>query len=165
MTDAATVLLGNDAATPPPAAPNAAPLSVSEADAQITRMTTDKAFRDRLLSGDVEARAAWKRASEAKANGSETDALLDGTVQGRDALGTVENFRNLGLTDAAIRQALDGTPVSKSEYRMAKVIKAEKLSDREFTKKWSAGDVAASREMLLLNIILTNGVAGEQTGF
>ena len=63
----------------PPAPPPtlAKPDNVTEADAQIAFMVGDKAFRERLLSGDAAATREFFAAHEAKDSGDKVDQLLD----------------------------------------------------------------------------------------
>jgi hypothetical protein len=155
---------------PPPPKPPALPVptTVSEADAQIARMIIDRKFGDRLLNGDPVALREFHAAHEAKENESgQVDQLLDGkspvlqTGEGQlpiqAQLDVIESFRILGLSDGAIREAFEGTPVSKAELETVRLFRERRLADKEFTKRYLSGDLEARREMTLANIVLTNG--------
>ena len=47
-----------------------------------------------------------------------------------------------------------------AEYAAAKVLHAQRMSDREWSARFLAGDKSAAREMKLLEIIITNGPEG-----
>jgi hypothetical protein len=53
---------------------------------------------------------------------------------------------------------IDGMPVSKEEQQAARLLKATRLGDEAWTKKFLANDFAARREMKLINLILVSEV-------
>jgi hypothetical protein len=155
---------------PPPPPALAKPDTVSAADAQLAAMVNDPAFRTRLLAGDAAARREFFAAHEAKDSGDKLDQLLDqsaefplfetvapGQLPIRAQVEVVNDMRSLGISDGSIRQAFDGTPVSKAEFAAVKLWKDTAMADRDFTARWLGGDLKAQREMTLANIVLTNG--------
>jgi hypothetical protein len=158
---------------PPPPPKQAVPKDAKEADAQLESMKNDKAFRERLLRGDVAATQEWNAAHVVKAKGDEFSQVLDGTVEApffetvtggrlpiRQQIEQVEEFRKLGISDASIRQAFEGAPVSAAEYAAAKLRHDELLSNKEWVARWMSGDVAAKREMTLAQIAISSRAEG-----
>jgi hypothetical protein len=151
----------------------APPGNATEAAAKITALVHDPKFRDRLLSGDHEALQEWNGAHAVYGAGYTADELLDenataplfkGAVGGPSPaqLGTVELFRSVGISEPAIRQFFEGKPVSRAEHRLVEVWKSERMSNKEWTARYLGGDKGAQREMMLANIVLSNGYEGQQ---
>jgi hypothetical protein len=164
-----------DPGQPPPKPPVLdKPATVSAADAQIAFMINDKAFADRLLGGDRAATAEFNAAHEVKENeAGKIDQLLDGNAEFplfqmgvpgqlpiQAQVAEVDAMRTLGLSDGAIRQAFEGTPVPKAEYEMVRMLKERLLSDKDFIEKFLSGNMEAARQMKLVQIVLTNGYVG-----
>lgn len=156
---------------PPPPPKLEAPKDAKEAATQLEFMTNDKAFTDRLLRGDVAARQEWDSAHAVQAQGDDLDQIFNGTatpalfetVTGgqlpiRQQIVQVEEFRELGIPDGAIRQAFKGGPVSDAEYAAAKLWHDEHISNKEWVSRWMSGDVVAKREMTLAQIAISSRV-------
>lgn len=150
-----------------------APGNATEAAAAINGMIHDDKFRTRLLSGDHLALREWNGAHAVHEAGYTADELLDENAKApvfKNAaggptpaqLGTVELFRNLGISEPAIRQFFEGKPVPRAEYRLVEVWKSERMSNKEWAGRYLAGDKGAAREMMLANVVLSNGYEGEQ---
>jgi hypothetical protein len=85
------------------------------------------------------------------------ETTVNGELNSYKIATTVADLRERGLDDATIRQAISNAPVSASERDAAKELRAVRLSDKEWTAKWLAGDRSAQKEMTLLNIIISGG--------
>lgn len=158
---------------PPPPPKLEAPKDAKEAATQLEFMTNDKAFVARLTSGDVAARQEWDSAHAVQAQGDDLDQIFNGTATPalfetttggqlpiRQQIEQVDDFRKIGISDASIRQAFKGAPVSAAEYAAAKLRHDELISNKEWVARWMSGDVAAKREMTLAQIAISSRAEG-----
>jgi len=156
-----------DPTTQPPVS---APANPVEASAQLTARTSDPAWAEKFFAGDVAARrefadltaAVAKRdpIAEAIAGTAPTPGIettINGELGSRIMADVVQTFRGAGLSDGAIRQALEGQKVTKQELEAAKRFQEMRHGDAEWVKKLLSGDYAAKRESLLLSIIFSVG--------
>jgi hypothetical protein len=90
------------------------------------------------------------------------EVTTSGEISTANAIKTVETLRDAGLTDPQIKQALSGAPVSKAEYEAVRIIKSDRLGNREWTQRYLAGGAQERREMLLINTIISNGYVGQE---
>jgi hypothetical protein len=155
-------------------APSATPTDSIGAKARLDALSADPEWSKKFFAGDQAARAEFARLTGQVAAGNPTaDALagakpsetfeLETTVGGqlntRNRADAVAGLRELGLGDAVVAQAIDGAAVSEHEVAMATQAKAMRLSDKTWTDRYLAGGLAEKREMGLLNVILSSGVA------
>ena len=71
----------------------------------------------------------------------------------------VEMFRDAGLTDDVIHQAMRGSEVSevsRSEYMAAKALKSARFGDEAWVARWLKGGWSEQREMLHINTIVSS---------
>ena len=67
-------------------------------------------------------------------------------------------FREIGISDAVIRQTLTDQEVTQAEHDAVSKWKADRLRDQDWTKKYLAGDGDQVRDMLLANIVLSSNI-------
>ena len=81
-----------------------------------------------------------------------------GQLNSRDLASTVEMFRDAGLTDEVINQAMRGgeVVVSRAEYMAAKALKSARLGDEAWSRRWLKGGWSEQREMLQINTIVSS---------
>jgi hypothetical protein len=166
-----------EAPAPAPQTPQASP---EDPGTKLRRLEADKGWRDRLDAGDSATRDEWKAliAAEAGADRSD-DPRLDGILSGETAtppsfesltsgqlstaslIEAVRQMKELGISDAAIKDAVNGGKISRAEYDMVRRFQAERESDRSWVEKvharWPTG-LAEKREHRLIHIALTSEV-------
>jgi hypothetical protein len=170
---ATDTLAAMDAALHPP--PPIKPADAQDARARLDRLTADKSFADRLLTGDIAAKKEFESLIAAAAAGDDVNDAIAGiqepapifeTTAGdqlnrRDLASIVDTFRDGGLSNDAIEQALNGSEVSRSEYAAAKALQSARHGDEGWRERFLKGNWPEQREQLLLNIILTSAIRQE----
>jgi hypothetical protein len=153
------------------------PSTPNEARARLNALSSDKEWGAKFVSGDADAHQEFKGLTElsarADAETDRIDAVLDGkaavpmfetTTDGelptRHLVSAVDGLRELGISDGAVRQALEGDKVTRAEHEMAKHHREAMHSNPDWVKKFLAGEHGARRESLLLSIILSSDVEG-----
>ena len=68
----------------------------------------------------------------------------------------VNTFRDAGLTDEVINQAMRGGEVSRAELIAAKALKSARSGDEAWVARWLKGGWSEQREMLHINTILSS---------
>jgi hypothetical protein len=158
------------------AAAAAPPSPADQATSKLAELQADPAWRSKLIAGNgpaVKEFSELMAAKSAEPAGDRISKILDGSVEiplleltnggltTRKVVDFVAGLREQGIGDAAIRQVLEENGVSQAEHNMAKQVRADRLANVDFTKKWLSGDREAGREMMLLNIIVSAGVKEE----
>src|SRR5882757_9983693 len=136
------------------------PANATEAQARLDTLKADPAWADRWLAGDTGAQKEYQelRAKINSGAGGEDviAAVMAGalpdlpTTEQRQAVATVEMFRNLGVRDEITRQFLSGKQVSPAEYELVKNWKITQLGDKSpggFVERYLAGDTEAKQKM------------------
>ncbi len=162
-------------AAPPPAAPDSAattPTSAADAQAALNALTADKEWGKALMNGNPAARKQFDDLTRAIANVS-NDVLARETTEATDPLavavtGKEESPRNLrdaiahlktlGLSDAATAEAIKGSVNSSEIYEECLQLQRSRHGDKEWVKKYLAGDYAAVREQTLMSIVLSGAI-------
>jgi hypothetical protein len=90
------------------------------------------------------------------------ETTTDGSLSTINAIKSAEWLREANLTDPQIKQALSGKPVAKAEYEAIKILRSDRLGNKDFVAKWLGGDAQARREMLLMNTVVANGYVGQE---
>jgi hypothetical protein len=171
--EATAALAAMDAALHPQ--PPLKPQDTQDARARLDKLTADKSFADRLLGGDIAAKKEFEELIAASAAGDdvgdrianiqEPAPLFETTTAGqlnrRDLASIVDTFRDGGLSNDAIEQALNGVEVSQAEYGAAKVLQSARHGDEGWRARFLKGNWAEVREQLLLNVILTSAIKHE----
>jgi hypothetical protein len=159
----ATAFLAEMAKAPPPD-----PASPAGARAELNAKLADPAWFSRYTNGSVETQTEFAELTERGA-ADKVDRLIDGTysttpfdftdggVSPHDAMGAAAWLRDAGVEPAAIKQLLEGHPVSKQELQAVEQHRARLLGDPEWTKRMLAGDAAARRDLLLFSLLRVVG--------
>ncbi len=150
-----------------------AQLSPVEAAAKLSELMSDKAWAAKLLSGNAPEAREFQQLMAAKSGGAgdrldqiiagaiEDPALFEtvtaGQLSTRNQMISAEALRDIGVSPAAIRQVFEAKPVPRAEYDAVKNLKADRLGDRDWIKRYLAGDRSAVREMTLMNIVAVGG--------
>ena len=171
--DQATAYLAvMDAKLHPP--PPINPTTPSEARQRIEALVSDKQWGANWVAGHRAEADEYARLSEL-ANQADpvSDAINNNTTPepnlietlGPNELSTrnrglaVEMFRDAGLTDDVIHQAMRGSEVSevsRAEFMAAKALKSARLGDEAWVARWLKGGWSEGREMLLINTIVSS---------
>jgi hypothetical protein len=147
-----------------------APTTPAEARARLNELTSNKEWGARLIAGHVEERREFARLTELANQADEVKDAIDGTtpqphlietvgpgeLSTRDQATTVAMFRDAGLTDDVINQAMRGGEVGRAEYMAAKALKSARHGDAAWCDRFLKGGWAEGREALLMNVILTS---------
>jgi hypothetical protein len=153
-------------------APPAPPANATEASSRLAALSADKAWSGKLLSGDTSATKEFNSLTTMVAEGGDGVAVaMSGVLppaangEMREMAGLTEFLRDTGITDDVIRQTLSGHEVTQAEFDATKRWHDQHMRDKEFTKKWLAGDPEAAKQMTLAHIILGSSVKGVQGSF
>ena len=86
------------------------------------------------------------------------ETVSPGQLNSRDLASTVEMFRDSGLTDDVINQAMRGGEVSqaRAEHMAAKALKSARLGDEAWSHAGSRAAGTKEREMLQINTIVSS---------
>jgi hypothetical protein len=90
------------------------------------------------------------------------ETTTGGQISTYNAMQTAAGLREIGLTDSQIKQAMAGKPVPKAEYDAIKIMRSDRLGNKEWTAKYLSGDAQARREMALMNTVVVNGYEGQE---
>jgi hypothetical protein len=119
---------------------------------------------DRLVSGDPKERAHFEEALKAKAEADPVEVGMSGDLpevpssELRQMAVGAGWLRDIGVSEGAIKEMLSGRQAPHEEYEAVKRWKADALRNSEWTKRLLSGDQEAQRQLVLANIVLTNGV-------
>ena len=171
--DQATAYLAvMDAKLHPP--PPINPTTASEARQRLDALISDKQWGANWIAGHRAEAAEYARLSELadqadpvsdaiNNNTTPEPNLIQTTTAGqlneRDLGSAVSMFRDAGLTDDVINQAMRGgevSEVSRSEYMAAKALKSARFGDEAWVARWLKGGWSEQREMLHINTIVTS---------
>jgi hypothetical protein len=90
------------------------------------------------------------------------EVTTGGSLSTANTIKSAEWLREANLTDPQIKQALSGKPVAKAEYEAIKILRSDRMGNKDFVAKWLGGDAQAKREMLLMNTVIANGYEGQE---
>jgi hypothetical protein len=156
--------------------PPVAPVSAQGARALLDKLTRDPGWGKALLAGDTEVTKQFNDLTTLSAAGDDVaDAVagvaeqaepmieftINGSLSRRDTATAIADFREQGLNDASITQALEGGAVSIAEHRAAQALQSARKNDPAWVKRLLAGDYEARREHTLMCIILSSPVADQ----
>jgi len=147
-------------------------LSPDQARERLDRHFADKDWVSRFERGSPAAKEEFTRLTTQIANGDRLGQILAGndkplpfqTTIGKSAGGddltdadlriAAKTLREAGLNDDAIRQAVEGRPVTKAERNLVQQFKRARESDASWRKALFDGDLEARREHALMAIVL-----------
>jgi hypothetical protein len=154
-----------------PTADAIASMSPADADAKLTELQGNEAWRGRFLEGAptegntfralMERRGPDFQLNQIAAGNTvplpDIDTHLGSELTVRNQVLAAEALRGQGIPSEVIGQALKGEPVSQAEFDAAAKVKADLLGNKEFVVKYLSGDREAVRQMTLLNVISVAG--------
>jgi hypothetical protein len=156
----------------PPAPLN--PTTPRDARRRLDELTSNKEWGARWLAGHSAEGAEYKRLSELANQADEVKDAINNTtpesqsfsietttagqLNRRDLASVIDTFRDSGLSDDSIAQALNGSKVSRAEYMAAKALKSARHGDEGWRQRWLSGGWAEGREQWLLNIVLSSEI-------
>jgi hypothetical protein len=154
-----------DLQQPPPAAPS----TPAEAATRLDQLKSDPAWRDGFLSGSGPQAREYRDLTALAAKGDKVDlamagVLADGPWQESghlEMIAATKMFRELGISDATIKQTLTDYQVTQREHDAVAKWKADRMRDSEWVKKWLSGEGEHARDMMLANIALTSTIKKE----
>jgi hypothetical protein len=162
---------GVDAPAPPPPA--------QDAKSKLDRAMADPEFAKKLFARDAATRREFEALTKAAAESDGSDRLaaivqghdipapagietvFNGALSTRDTKTAVQWMKEAGIGDAAIAESIlgvdvkTGKPYDAATIAQAKAMKAQRLSDPEWTKRLFAGGYTEKRELTLLSVILS----------
>ena len=156
-----------------PAPPPLEPKTPGDAQRRLDLLTKDREWGARYLSGDLTARTEFRALQDQIAGRDLVSETLAGTLPAgnesdfssedrpsRYVLNeTVRMYRDSGISDGAISQALKGTPETPEAIAAVRVFYNQKTSDPEWRAKLLSGDATAKREWMLMSIVLSGAPA------
>ena len=154
-----------DLQQPPPAAPS----TPAEASTRLDQLKSDAGWREQFLSGSGPQVKEWNDLHTLVATGDKVDAamagvLADGPWQDSghlEMIAATKMFRELGISDATIKQTLTDYQITQQEHDVVAKWKADRMRDSEWVKKWLSGEGEHARDMMLANIVLTSTIKKE----
>ena len=146
-------------------------LTPSEASERLTARSADKGWRSKVLAGNGPEVQEFQALSAKRDEASRIDAALSGAEPAGIEMTSDENpltvrqmataagwLREDGLSDATVRQVLEGGPVSKEEHRVAEQTLSRLMGDKQWAAKLMGGDIGAQRDHRLLHIIINSPI-------
>jgi hypothetical protein len=150
--------------------------AINDPDHAVRAKLADADFRGKYLAGDRFAKAEIKALIEGKVSADGDAKRADAALAGLPTSGyftnspngvspanmnsAVAHFREIGISDAAIREALTGAAVDRQTYSAVAAYRESLLRDREWVKEWQSGSLPHRAQMTLCSIIRANGVKG-----
>jgi hypothetical protein len=157
-------------------APPATPANATEARALLDTRIADRDWGARLLQGDAEARREYS-ALRAKADNPDPADKVAAAMAGIEQntpfqdsdhvlmMNMTQMLRGLGVNDPVIKQTLEGYEISPEEHAVVARLKADRMKNSEWVKKWLAGEGEQAREKMLMDVVLTSNVKGARGRF
>jgi hypothetical protein len=133
-------------------------MSVAEATSKKSEFFADKAKMDALMAGDVNATAEWRNI----VNAISAQPNIP-TAQREDLVEHINAASGYSLSEGALDQVRNNTPITPKERRMTLALWEEKKSDPEWIARLNRGEVRARREMAAININLAAPVRDPQS--
>jgi hypothetical protein len=147
-----------------------------DARARLDALAADPNFLKKLEAGDVATKQEFKALTERVANaepGDRLDAALRGEVNPgliettsvdnplttRKLASAVEGLREAGISDDAIRQAINGGKDHPDVLRAVQELKARLFGDQTWVKRYLDGGALERKQATLIAIALNSGVA------
>jgi hypothetical protein len=168
----AAKLAGMDAAIHPP--PPLVLQDAQDARAQLDLLSRNASWAESLFKGNVETRKQFDELVAKAAGGDDVGDAVAGIVElstplfettangelpRRHVEGTIAGLRDAGLNDAAIEQAVNLPPISRSEFMAAQAFQAKCHGTAEWRSRLLSGDYEATRQHNLLSVLLSSPIA------
>lgn len=165
----------HDARTAPPV-PTDKPTDAAGARARLDHLTADKSWSERYLKGGVDETREFKELTAIVASADPAvrlDRVLAGEVHNNSVIETVsgdelstsklaivvEGLREVGISDEAIKEAINGGKNSAVIHRATQELKTKLFGDQAWVKRYLEGGQAERRQATLISIILSGEVA------
>ena len=152
--------------------PAATPATPAEAGAKLDALSKNQDWASKVLTGSGPHVREFNDLIAKKSGSDKLDQILNGTIEPpiletvmpgelstRNVMTSVADLREIGLEDAAIRQVVEGKPVSKTEFDAVKRLHADRLGNPEWTAKLLKGGASERRELTLMQVVLAGGWA------
>lgn len=152
------------------AGPSENPTTAAEAGARLDVLRQDPQRSARLFAGDVQVRREFDHLTRLVASGDKLADALAGVeppmneltsgkeLNARNLQSAVQDLRELGLGDQAIRDTLtDTASLSVEDVALAMEFKQQALGNEEFVRRYFRGDPEMVAAMTRANAIIING--------
>jgi hypothetical protein len=163
-----------DASTAP-AAPTDKPTTAAEAKVRLDHLSRDPKWGEKLIAGDTDTLKGFRDLSALAAEaqpGDQLDRVIAGTAErpmmetvtdGQLSTGklmsAVEGLREIGLSDDAIKEAINGGKNSAVIHRAVQELKTKLFGDPAWVKRYLDGGAIERRQATLISIALNSEVA------
>jgi hypothetical protein len=147
------------------------PATPADATTQLAQLKADPNFTKPLMAGGPAQLKRFQELHEMIERGTNADVAraMAGEYMGVNTpehlamMGAASMLQEAGVRPEIVRDVLAGThTVTAAEYALVKQFKADKMTDKEWTKRLFAGDSEARRQFHLMNVVLTGNVRGEK---
>lgn len=159
-------------ASPPPAAPAAPaapPATAGEARTLLDALMANKAYAEKLLSGDYSANRQWSELQTMASNPDPADkislAMSSSDLgflpdsQNVELRGAAAMLREKGFNEVQLRESLEmveGKEAPAGDLDIATRWKADNFESKEWQARYLSGDPVAARMKLAADVILTS---------
>jgi hypothetical protein len=164
-----------DARNAAPAPPDK-PTDAAGARAKLDALTADKSWSERYLKGGVNEAREFKELTAMVASAdpaTRLERVLAGEIHNNSVIETVsgdelstsklaiavEGLREVGISDEAIKEAVNGGRNNAVIHRATQELKTRLFSDQAWVKKYLEGGAAERKQATLIAIILSGEVA------
>jgi hypothetical protein len=142
----------------------AAPATATEARAVLDARMADKAWGDRVYSGDAAANQELRDlTAKVAAGGDDAVAVaMSGklpdmaTGDQRIMASTADWLRDIGFPPKAIQETLAGREPTAADVERARTWKARAMKNQDYVKRYLSGDGDAIREMTACDVVLSS---------
>lgn len=158
-----------------PAAPPDKPSTPSEAKAKLDYLARDREWGKKLEAGDTETQKEFHTLTALAAEAQPADQLdkviagtaerpmfetvTDGQLSTGKLMSAVDGLRKVGISDDAIREAMNGGKNSAVIHRAVQELKAKLFGDQAWVKRYLDGGAVERRQATLIAIALNSEVA------
>jgi hypothetical protein len=155
--------------------PPLVPSTASEAQARLQTLTGNAEWGKRLLAGHTEERREFERLTGLAAGADNIADAIAGTtpqpfaietvgpgeLNSRDQAAAVAMFRDAGLSDGVVNEAMRGGTVTRKELAAAKALQSSLHGDEAWRQRFLKGGWNETRTQWLLNTVFTSAIREE----
>jgi len=131
-------------------------MSYEAAASRKAEMLASEEIRNKIMNGDVEANAMWRRVTECLSQPVQSTGPVDELVE------FAQQVSGNGLSPEVIEEVRDGRAVTPHEHRAAHQRLEARQQDPEWRAKYFRNDPDVRKEVALINIILASPVRDPQ---
>jgi hypothetical protein len=134
---------------------------------QLARRYGDPEWRGKLQAADGATRKEFDELATKAAEADPVEAVMTGALpevvnsEQRLMAHTASYLREIGLSEAVVREAISDQSTTQEIHDAAKDWKRRNLSDSEFVKAYLNGSIEHVQKVTLCNIILTQPIKGK----